>query len=62
MKNIKKNKQVEPVAFFCKSDEGKVVREFLARVGDKWSILVMVTIARSPARRARFSELQRIVG
>jgi DNA-binding HxlR family transcriptional regulator len=33
----------------------KAVREFLTKVGDKWSILLVVMLAREPQSRARFS-------
>ena len=45
----------------CKSEEAKVVRGFLSRIGDKWSILLVVMLARTPKNRARFSELQTMV-
>ena len=58
----KRRKRItEPVALICKSEEAKVVREFLTKVGDKWSILLVVMLARAPKHRARFSELQRMV-
>ena len=58
----KRRKRVtEPVALICKSEEAKVVREFLTKIGDKWSILLVVVLARVPEHRARFSELQRMV-
>ena len=51
----------KPVGTICKSDESKAVREFLARIGDKWSILLIAMLARTPQKRARFSELQRMI-
>ena len=58
----KRRKRItEPVALICKSEEAKVVREFLTKIGDKWSILLVVMLARTPQNRARFSELQRMV-
>ncbi len=45
----------------CASKEGQAVRQLLDRIGDKWSILVIVMLSRSPAYRARFSELKRSV-
>ena len=45
----------------CKNNESKAVREFLTKVGDKWSILLIVMLAKTPNHRARFSELQRMV-
>ena len=61
MKNSRKRDVSEPVSLKCNSEERKPIREFLAQVGDKWSILIIVTLARSPKHRARFSELQKIV-
>ena len=51
----------EPVSLSCNTEERQPVREFLAQVGDKWSVLLIVTLARSPKHRARFSELQRVL-
>jgi DNA-binding HxlR family transcriptional regulator len=45
----------------CNNDESRAVREFLTKVGDKWSILVIVMLAKTLKHRARFSELQRMV-
>ncbi len=56
-----KDKMFGPSGLLCSSDESGVVREFLAKVGDKWSILVIVTIARTENNKARFSELQRMI-
>lgn len=36
-------------------------RELLGRVGDKWSLLVIVMLEQSPAQRARFSDLKRAI-
>ena len=36
-------------------------REMLGRVGDKWSLLVIVMLEQRPTQRARFSELKRAV-
>lgn len=51
----------EPLALMCHNEESKAAREFLSKVGDKWSILLIVMLAKTPKRRARFSELQRMV-
>ncbi len=37
------------------------LREVLTRVGDKWSILVIVRLSRTQGKRARFSELMKLV-
>jgi len=52
---------IEPLALMCTSGETKVVREFMTKVGDKWSILVVVVLSKTPRYRARFSTLQRTV-
>lgn len=54
-------KTTDPGALICKSEEGKALRELMTRVGDKWSILLVVMLSKQPRRRARFSELQRTV-
>ena len=36
-------------------------REILDRVGDKWSVLTIITLADAPKNKYRFSELQRKV-
>jgi DNA-binding HxlR family transcriptional regulator len=61
MKKGSKSNVKEPMGLLCKSEETKPLREFLAKVGDKWSILLVVTLARGPKHRARFSELQKMV-
>ena len=49
----------------CEGKEGKKdhgvcpLRELLSRLGDKWSVLLILTLARMPKERARFSELKR---
>ena len=60
MKKLRQNTK-EPLALMCRNDESKAVREFLTKVGDKWSILLIVMLAKTPNHRARFSELQRMV-
>jgi DNA-binding HxlR family transcriptional regulator len=37
------------------------IKDLLTRIGDKWSVLVIVTLARAPDHRLRFSELMREV-
>ncbi|MEI7298414.1 helix-turn-helix domain-containing protein [Paraburkholderia tropica] len=61
MKKPLKNARREPIALLCNSDEAKVVREFMAKIGDKWSIMLVVLLGRRPTHRARFSELQKLV-
>ncbi len=44
-----------------KSEETTVcpLRELLTRLGDKWSVLLILTLARMPEKRGRFSELKK---
>lgn len=37
------------------------IRDLLSRIGDKWSMLVIVSLSRAPENCARFSELMREV-
>ncbi|HUO57302.1 MAG TPA: helix-turn-helix domain-containing protein [bacterium] len=61
MKHSLKNRESETEYLFCKSEEAKDAREFLTKVGDKWTILLVAMLAKSPNRRARFSELRKKV-
>lgn len=61
MKQIGKSTVFGPVALTCRSEETEPLREFLAKVGDKWSVLLVVTLSRKPCHRARFSELHKSV-
>ncbi len=45
----------------CRNDESKAIREFLTKVGDNWSILLIAMLAKTPHHPARFSELHRMV-
>lgn len=65
----KSNTEQTPKEFFnsqkkcdgAKGEEKGVcpLRELLSRLGDKWSVLLILTLARMPKERARFSELKR---
>lgn len=57
----RRKSRTEPIVRMCQSEESSAVREFLAKVGDKWSLLVLVMLAKVPGHRARFSEVQRMV-
>lgn len=62
------NKESSKEFFAKKCDESKKedikqaacpLRELLSRLGDKWSVLLILTLARMPKEKARFSELKR---
>lgn len=61
MKKTNKSSDMEAVKLMCKSEESKAARELLSKVGDKWSILVVVMLSTAPKNRARFSELQKMI-
>jgi DNA-binding HxlR family transcriptional regulator len=42
-------------------EEGVAVREFLTKVGDKWTILIVVSLSQVPGCRARFSEVEKLI-
>jgi DNA-binding HxlR family transcriptional regulator len=42
-------------------EEGVAVREFLTKVGDKWTILIVVSLSQVPGCRARFSEIEKVI-
>jgi DNA-binding HxlR family transcriptional regulator len=68
-KALDKHEEQTPKEFFnAKKCDGKKdaahngvcpLRELLSRLGDKWSVLLILTLARMPEERARFSELKR---
>src|SRR6202045_3511725 len=59
MKKSKKNRNLSDRAV-C-GEEGVAVREFLTKVGDKWTILIVVSLSQAPGCRARFSEIERVI-
>src|SRR6202023_115873 len=59
MKKSKKNRNLNDRAV-C-GEEGVAVREFLTKVGDKWTILIVVSLSQAPGCRARFSEIERVI-
>ena len=61
---MKKSRKLNPTGaegLLCNQHDTKPLREFLTKVGDKWSILVVVMLASAPGHRARFSQLQKMV-
>jgi DNA-binding HxlR family transcriptional regulator len=61
MKKPNKDAVGGPAALTCRSEETEPLRDLLAKIGDKWSILLLVALSRKPSYRARFSELQRSI-
>ncbi len=60
MKNSIEETQVAP-ALLCGYEDPVAFRELLTKVGDKWSIFVMLALSMLPGERARFSELNRTI-
>lgn len=56
-----RKKSPDPVLRMCQSEESLVVRELLTKLGEKWNVITLVMLARTPGNRARFSELQRML-
>jgi len=60
---MKKGKSKKPLdsASVCGHEDPAAVRELLTKVGDKWSIFLILSLAQLPGERARFSELERAI-
>lgn len=58
MRNTKKSAE-ERRREICLGVDTEAMRDFLDRVADKWSLLIVVLLSKSVNRRARFSELQK---
>ncbi len=41
--------------------DGVAIRELMTLIGDKWSILLIVTLSKRPKLKARFSELRKSI-
>ncbi|MGA3011120.1 MAG: helix-turn-helix domain-containing protein [Terracidiphilus sp.] len=48
-------------ASVCGHKDPAAVRELLTKMGDKWSIFLILSLAQLPGGRARFSELERAI-
>ena len=59
MKKPSKAGQLDPAAI-CKSSDPLAVRELLTKIGDKWTIFVILSLDLLGGR-ARFSELERAI-
>ena len=60
---MKKNSLKKPLdsAYVCGHGDPLAVRELLTKVGDKWSIFLILSLAQLPGERARFSEIERAI-
>lgn len=61
MAKAKQNTRLEASLAACKEPEATDTRDFLARVGDKWTILIIIVLANRPHNRARFSEIKNAI-
>jgi len=57
MKDLGAEELKEKVARWSEKDNP--FRQFLSRIADKWSLLVVIVLSRKPGHRCRFSELRR---
>jgi DNA-binding HxlR family transcriptional regulator len=60
MKATGKPRQLDPV-FICGHDDPLAIRELLTKVGDKWTIFLILALAKIHNGRARFSELEQSI-
>ena len=60
MKNVKKDNHLD-TAFVCGHKDPAAVRELLTKIGDKWTILLILVLAKVHRNRARFSALEKSV-
>lgn len=60
MKKGNRKKPLDPVSV-CGYEDPAAVRELLTKVGDKWSIFLILSLAKLPGGRARFSELDKAI-
>lgn len=56
---MSEHKQYTSFKIKCSNKDGHAFREFLSKIGDKWTVIVIITLYQSPKQRARFSDLQR---
>jgi DNA-binding HxlR family transcriptional regulator len=63
MKKGKSKKSLQSLdsASVCGHEDPAAVRELLTKVGDKWSIFLILSLAQLPGARARFSELEKAI-
>jgi DNA-binding HxlR family transcriptional regulator len=60
MKNVKKDNHLD-TGFVCDHKDPAAVRELLTKIGDKWTILLILVLAKVHRNRARFSELEKSI-
>lgn len=60
MRATGKTGQLDPV-FICGHDDPLAIRELLTKVGDKWTIFLILALAKVHSGRARFSELEQSI-
>lgn len=58
MKKSSTYKDLSP-GTICSGKDAEAIRELFSRIGDKWSIFLIVALSKLPEQRARFSEIER---
>ena len=51
----------QDIVLLCGHEDPVAFRELLTKVGDKWSILLLLGLSMMPRHRARFSELHKTI-
>src|SRR5580704_1732631 len=60
MKNVKRDNHLD-TGFVCGHKDPAAVRELLTKIGDKWTIFLILVLAKVHRNRARFSELEKSI-
>jgi DNA-binding HxlR family transcriptional regulator len=60
MKSVKKDNHLD-TGFVCGHEDPAAVRELLTKIGDKWTIFLILVLAKVHRNRARFSELEKSI-
>jgi DNA-binding HxlR family transcriptional regulator len=60
LKTTAKTRPLDPV-LICGHDNPLAIRELLTKVGDKWTIFLILALAKIHKGRARFSELEQSI-
>lgn len=61
MTQDKRRDQPPDPVMLCKSKDPAAIREILTKVGDKWSIFILLTLEMCPDLRARFSTIDKSI-
>lgn len=60
MKNTNENNDFNS-AFVCEYKDPAAVREFLTKIGDRWTVILILSLSKLHRNRARFSSLEKSI-